>query len=66
MNFSILIKEVTYVNMKSSIKRVFCDEAPKSKASSLQMKNEPVFYSNEERDYTGQQARGGRGGRGRQ
>ena len=59
------IKEVTYANMKSSLKRVFCDDAPKSEASSLQIKSEPVFYGNEERDYTGQQARGGRGGRGR-
>ena len=59
------IKEVTYANMKSSLKRVFCDDAPKSEGSSLQIKSEPVFYGNEERDQTAQQTRGGRGGRGR-
>jgi len=59
------IKEVTYENMKSALKRVFCDDAPKSDASSLHTKSEPVFYGNEEKEDVPQHTRGGRGGRGR-
>lgn len=59
------IKEVTYENMKSALKRIFCDDAPKSEACSVQIKAEPVFYGSEEKEETAQHFRGSRGGRGR-
>lgn len=67
------ISEVTYNNMKSALRRVFCEDAPENSSTAVaEVKSEPVFYGNEEEEtalYTrgggrGRRPwRGGRGGR---